>query len=74
MQPTTTILERSRPVTRKHARRGRPAARKASPRNARAGVAAAFRRMARGVETRAAYAATVAFYRSGGQEWTKQLG
>lgn len=37
-------------------------------------VATAFRRMARGVESKAAYAATVAFYRSGGQAWAKKLG
>ncbi|MCI3953375.1 MAG: hypothetical protein K0R53_2875 [Burkholderiales bacterium] len=37
-------------------------------------VAAAFRRMARGVEPKRAYASTVGFYRSSGQEWTRQLG
>ena len=36
-------------------------------------VAAAFRRMARGVEGKAAYANTVRFYRSGGQAWARQL-
>ena len=36
-------------------------------------VAAAFQRMARGVESKAAYANTVRFYRSGGQAWTRQL-
>ena len=40
----------------------------------RARVAAAFRRMARGVEGKAAYASTVRFYRSGGQAWARQLG
>jgi hypothetical protein len=40
----------------------------------RAGVLAAFRRMARGVADKAAYASTIRFYRSGGQAWTKQLG
>jgi hypothetical protein len=37
-------------------------------------VAEAFRRMARGADGKAAYASTVRFYRSGGQEWAKQLG
>jgi hypothetical protein len=37
-------------------------------------VAAAFRRMARGVEGKAAYASTVRFYRASGQEWARQLG
>jgi hypothetical protein len=37
-------------------------------------VAAAIRRMARGVEPKRAYASTVDFYRSSGQEWTRQLG
>jgi hypothetical protein len=37
-------------------------------------VAAAIRRMARGVEPKRAYASTVGFYRSSGQEWTRQLG
>jgi hypothetical protein len=37
-------------------------------------VAEAFRAMAHGVRDSSAYAHTVAFYRSGGQEWTKQLG
>ena len=37
-------------------------------------VAAAFRRMAHGVENKTAYASTVAYYRSSGQEWAQQLG
>jgi hypothetical protein len=37
-------------------------------------IVRAFRRMARGVTSKAAYAATVQFYRSGGQAWTRQLG
>lgn len=45
-----------------------------NPRAIRARVAAAFQKMARGVRRKPAYASTVAFYRSGGQEWTKQLG
>lgn len=36
-------------------------------------VAAAFRRKARGVEAKAAYAASVRFYRAGGQPWTQSL-
>lgn len=40
----------------------------------RAKVARAFRAMARGAAKRPAWAATVAFYRSGLQPWTKQLG
>ena len=36
-------------------------------------VAAAFRKMANGVETRTAYASTVDFYRSSGQAWAKSL-
>jgi hypothetical protein len=37
-------------------------------------VAAAFRRMANGVEDKTAYASTVDFYRASGQEWAKSLG
>ena len=33
----------------------------------------AFRRMAGGVKAKAAYAATVSFYRSSGHAWTRQL-
>ena len=40
----------------------------------RARVAKAFRNMARGAADKTAYAATVRFYRSGGQAWTRQLG
>ena len=47
---------------------------KMKSRSFRARVAAAFQKMALGVRRKAAYASTVAFYRSGGQEWTKQLG
>lgn len=43
-------------------------------RQLRARVVRAFRRMARGSAAKAAYAATVRFYRSGGQAWTRQLG
>jgi len=37
-------------------------------------VAAAFRKMANGVESKEAYASTVEFYRASGQEWAKSLG
>jgi hypothetical protein len=37
-------------------------------------IAEAFRRMARGTDGKSAYASTVRFYRSAGQDWTKQLG
>ena len=40
----------------------------------RRAVAAAFRKMANGVESRMAYASTVEFYRASGQEWAKNLG
>ena len=43
-------------------------------RSMRRRVAQAFRAMAHGIGESSAYAHTVAFYRSGGQEWTKQLG
>jgi len=43
-------------------------------RQLRSRVSAAFRRLAQGSRRKPAYAATVAFYRSGGQAWTKQLG
>lgn len=48
---------------------------KTSTRNQqRRAVAAAFRRMANGVESRMAYASTVDYYRASGQEWARQLG
>jgi hypothetical protein len=37
-------------------------------------VAAAFRRMANGVNDKAAYASTVGFYRASGRAWAKRLG
>jgi hypothetical protein len=37
-------------------------------------VLAAFRRMARGVEERAAYGRTIGFYRASGQAWAERLG
>ena len=42
--------------------------------NLRASVASAFRQMARAAGMREAYASVVRFYRSGGQQWTRQLG
>lgn len=43
-------------------------------RTTRTRVAKAFRAMARAIEGKSAYGSTVQFYRSGGQEWAKQLG
>jgi hypothetical protein len=40
----------------------------------RKSIAAAFRRMARGVKAKEAYARVTGFYRSGGQAWSRQLG
>jgi len=40
----------------------------------RRAVAAAFRKMANGVESKAAYASTMEFYRASGQEWARHLG
>lgn len=49
--------------------------RRAAPqRSLRARVATAFRQMAHGVREQAAWASTLAFYRSGGQAWSKSLG
>ena len=36
-------------------------------------IAAAFRRMANGVENKTAYASTVDYSRASGQEWAKRL-
>lgn len=46
----------------------------AARRSIRARVATAFRQMAHGVRAQAAWASTLAFYRSGGQAWSKNLG
>jgi hypothetical protein len=47
---------------------------KTSTRNQqRKAVAAAFRKMANGVENKTAYASTVEYYRSSGQEWARSL-
>lgn len=72
MQSGTTILGRGTRSARRHARRAQ-GARRINARSVRAAVAEAFRRMANGIDGKAAYASTVAFYRSGGQEWTAQL-
>jgi hypothetical protein len=45
-----------------------------TPRRTRTRVAKAFRAMAHGIEDKSAYASTVQFYRSSGQEWAKQFG
>lgn len=37
-------------------------------------IAAAFRRMAGGIDAKTAYASTVAFYRASGHGWARQLG
>ena len=37
-------------------------------------IAVAFRRLARGVGPKTAYASTVGFYRASGQEWARRLG
>ena len=37
-------------------------------------VAAAFRRMARGVEEKAAFARTITFYRVSGHAWVERFG
>ena len=70
----TSIQGRERKVvfTRRLGGRYYQAVRRA--RAARASVAGAFRRMARGLPNQAAWAATVAFYRSSLREWAKQLG
>jgi hypothetical protein len=67
MANSTMIPGRKRTLVNKTARH-------VSARRVRSRVAEAFRRMANGVGNKAAYASTVQFYRSGGQEWSKQLG
>jgi hypothetical protein len=42
-------------------------------RQLRSRVSAAFRRMAQGARRKAAYASTVAFYRTTGHAWTKSF-
>jgi hypothetical protein len=62
METMMTTQGRARRAIRRQARR------------ARARVAAAFRKMVRGVRDKTAFARTIAFYRSGGMQWSKQLG
>ena len=76
METTTTIQGRANRAARRQARRPHTAARRTAtqPRSLRARVAMAFRQLAHGVPGKAAWTSTIAFYRSGGQAWTKQLG
>lgn len=76
METMTTIQGRASRAARRQASRPHAAARRTAmqPRSLRARVATAFRQMARGVADSAAWASTKAFYRSGGQAWTAQLG
>jgi hypothetical protein len=74
MQPSTTIRDRQSSVSRQRAVRRRDSvAPQARAGSLRTRVAEAFRRVAHGLEAKAAYASTVRFYRSGGWEWTRQL-
>ena len=70
MDTITTTIRNTNPASRNQAQK----ASMASRRRLREHVAGAFRRMAHGVSGRTAWSSTVAFYRSGGQEWAKQLG
>lgn len=76
METTITIQGRATRAARTQARRphlaGRRTATKA--RSLRARVATAFRELAHGVPSKAAWISTIAFYRSGGQAWSRQLG
>ena len=76
METTTTIQGRATRAARRQARRPHSAARRTATqaRSLRARVATAFRQIANGVREQAAWASSIAFYRSGGQEWTRQLG
>lgn len=76
METTITIQARADRAIRRQARRPHAAARRnaSQPRSLRARVAAAFRQAAHGAEDKGAYAATVAFYRATGHDWTRQLG
>ena len=75
METMTTVQGRAQHATRRPARRAHAAARHITgqPRSMRARVAMAFRDMAHGVGGKAAWASTIAFYRSGGQAWTQRL-
>jgi len=76
METTMTIQGRAERATRRQARRPHTAARRTAtqPRSLRARVAGAFRQMAHGKQDPAAFAATVAFFRATGHDWTRQLG
>jgi hypothetical protein len=76
METITTTQGRATRVARGAPRRAHSAQHRktAARRSVRARVATAFRQMAHGVREQAAWASTLAFYRSGGQVWTKQLG
>ena len=76
METTSTIQGRASRTARRQARGPHSAGRRSTtqPRSLRARVATAFRQMANGVREQAAWASSIAFYRSGGQEWTRQLG
>ena len=43
-------------------------------RKQRKAIAAAFRRLANGVEAKTAYASTLRYYRASGHAWAQQLG
>lgn len=76
METMTTVQGRATRVSRRQVRGAHGAARRIAgqPRSMRARVAMAFRDMAHGVQGRAAYAATVAFFRATRHDWTRQLG
>jgi len=69
MEAITTTLGNAGPTLRRQTRKTPTMSR----RRLRERVAGAFQRMAHGVNAPAAWASTVAFYRSGGQAWAKQL-
>jgi hypothetical protein len=76
METTMTTQGRATRAARRQARRPHAAARRTAtqPRSLRARVAVAFREIAHGVDGKAAWASTIAFFRSGGQAWSRQLG
>ncbi|HET9734897.1 MAG TPA: hypothetical protein VFP62_06470 [Burkholderiales bacterium] len=76
METSITIQGRATRAARRQARRPHSAARRTATqaRSLRARVATAFRELAHGVPGKAAWTSTIAFYRSGGQPWTSQLG
>jgi hypothetical protein len=76
METTITMQGRSSRAARRKSRQPHAAVRRASarPRSLRARVASAFRQMAHGAQDKAAYAATVAFFRATRHDWTRQLG